>query len=124
MLWAMPTCGAQHTDLEMTVRGAEYLDPSMPALACAKSMAQRSPEHALWFGVLELAVREITSSEHRKLVKQATHWVIQPTRERGSFLWITDHLQMPSEKLQARLAEIGLRRLHALARPSESSRAK
>ena len=106
----------------MTVRGAEYLDPSTPALAAPKSLVQRSPEHALWFGVLEVAVREITSSEHRKLVRNALKWVAADGREFGDFLWITDSLKMPSESLQAKLVEIGQRRLRELtARKSASS---
>jgi len=125
MLCGMPTCGAEHTDLEMTVRGAEYLDPSTPALDGVKSLVQRSPEHALWLGVMELAVREIMTSEHAKLVRNATRWVAQPSRDVGDFLWITDNLQMQSDQVQERLVKIGKRRLHELLmRKRESLRAK
>lgn len=109
----------------MTVAGAEYLDPSTPALAGPKSLVQRSPEHALWFGVLELAWREVTTSEHAKLVRRALRWIAAPGREFGDFLWITDSLQMPSEAMQSRLVQIGKRRLHELvAQRNASSRAR
>ena len=121
MVCVMARCGPEHTDLEMTVQGAEYLDPSTPALAAPKSLSQKSPEHALWFGVLELAVREIVQSEHASLVRNALTWIAADTREFGDFLWITDHLMMPSEAMQSRLVMLGQARLRALTTPKPAS---
>lgn len=117
----MPRCGPEHTDLEITVQGADYLDPSTPALPSIKSLASKSGEHAMWFAVLEVAVRDIMSSNHRKLVRKALKWIEQPSCEFGDFLWIAESLQIEGTRLQSRLSEIGQSRLRELATRKSAS---